>query len=787
MLAITTTDVLATLDPVVLKKPPSSIPSCLELIHTPTASSWSTDNSFLYLASDQVIHRYDPTLNSLSDIFSQAAGYTITNLVSKGKSTLIFSSGERIHVLDSIGSSPQVSQTFDSHKSAITSLSISNDSTLLASTSAAAVHVHNISLGSHTVLRGLALAGQTITICSFHPHSRTRLLVGAGTQFMVYDTTRPSSPLKSISLGDVSSGEIVGISSSTFSKTLVAVATSGGQVCLIELDKDKGLFRTINIKVPLTSISFSPDGTSICLGTENGKLLIVSLRALNDSPKAVIISESGSRIETITIQKKIKAGSDSVMKPSGKAIKTESDGSAPTLRRTGITAAKSSTKVALSPARTRTTRPTIAASPSIRKVPSGKEPLRSPTKAPSRASDEKKAFSPVRDPLGNSQSIEDISIQLDNITVTKSLSNNVKATPAKKSGRVSSTPSRPKPSPSSRTPDHHPKIQDRGTAKSTVSRTRTTSTNAPPDSASAVLSIPSGVEGEPEKQKRTVFSAPRAAESISAVRTTRTTSSASSRTASSSSRTITSASSRARSSSATSVSIRTVSSASCARSSSPVPPVPPLPSSLAAMGSRTPSPTLSDPNQDPITPVPAQKRKGMVALGVSTPDVDAWIRAGEGEESHGHRNKGKGKAVGFQDSEESDSDHPVENARPQERVRELSMQISPRRSGSSAQSPAPDWSNSPVRHMNSPRPSAGLSAGGAQDLLRNIVKDVMYDFQRESKEEMMGMHLDLVKMGISWKKELRSLMDEYVGDLRDLREENQRLRDENERLRRGHL
>ena len=50
---------------------------------------------------------------------------------------------------------------------------------------------------------------------------------------------------------------------------------------------------------------------------------------------------------------------------------------------------------------------------------------------------------------------------------------------------------------------------------------------------------------------------------------------------------------------------------------------------------------------------------------------------------------------------------------------------------------------------------------------------------------MMGLHLDLLRMGRSWKAELRALMEEYVGDLREMREENGSLRRENERLRRG--
>lgn len=62
------------------------------------------------------------------------------------------------------------------------------------------------------------------------------------------------------------------------------------------------LFRTLNVKVPLTTIGFSPEGAAIYLGTENGKILVIDLRALDKAPKAVVVSETGSRIETISIQ-----------------------------------------------------------------------------------------------------------------------------------------------------------------------------------------------------------------------------------------------------------------------------------------------------------------------------------------------------------------------------------------------------------------------------------------------------------------------------------------------------
>jgi len=43
-----------------------------------------------------------------------------------------------------------------------------------------------------------------------------------------------------------------------------------------------------------------------------------------------------------------------------------------------------------------------------------------------------------------------------------------------------------------------------------------------------------------------------------------------------------------------------------------------------------------------------------------------------------------------------------------------------------------------------------------------------------------------VRMGQGWRREMRTAMQEYAGDLKELREENRKLREENERLRRGY-
>ena len=203
-----------------------------------------------------------------------------------------------------------------------------------------------------------------------------------------------------------------------------------------------------------------------------------------------------------------------------------------------------------------------------------------------------------------------------------------------------------------------------------------------------------------------------------------------------------------------------------------------MPPPLPASG--TVSPDLPDIHGEPVTPVPmANKRIGLSVLGLGTPEVEQWIRAGKGDvKGKGDKRcKGKGKTVGFTDRSESESEDADQGGHRDvnEHGRGLAIQVSPRR---------PSEVNAPVStSWGSTLPGSG---GGAHDLLRTIVRDVMYDFQRETKAEMTGLHLDLVRMGRGWKRELRDLMGEYVGDLKDLREENRRLREENERLRRGY-
>ncbi len=166
-------------------------------------------------------------------------------------------------------------------------------------------------------------------------------------------------------------------------------------------------------------------------------------------------------------------------------------------------------------------------------------------------------------------------------------------------------------------------------------------------------------------------------------------------------------------------------------------------------------------------------------LGLATPEVERWITGRDSEKGDvikfpidgGEEDEDEGarKLGGMRIEEELVGQGSGSEAR---RLRTLSMQITPRKSA---------WTASPLRHSIA-EGSPGLK--GVTGLLHGLISDAMLDFRQETRSEIVGLHLDLVRMGQSWRKEMRSAMQEYVGDLKELREENRKLREENERLRR---
>lgn len=279
---------------------------------------------------------------------------------------------------------------------------------------------------------------------------------------------------------------------------------------------------------------------------------------------------------------------------------------------------------------------------------------------------------------------------------------------------------------------------------------------------------------------------------------------------------------------------------------SPIPPVPPLPlpyqneEQLTAINikwatSRTPSPDFAS-----LPPVPGisinghakekegkkgkekeagrAKKLGGDVLGLGVSEMRRWVRSGhpgisddEDEETAGSGSGGdedrrrkeseagepesevlieRIEVLGGQNGVRSEGSNASSPTEPDEPTIKMTVQITPRRPSGATQHWPP--AGSPYNVLKSPQlPSAGgaayqPNANPAHDLLHTLIRDALYDFRRETKLEIIGLHLDLVKMSRGWRKELRESLDRWGQELHTLKEENERLREENERLKRGY-
>lgn len=201
-----------------------------------STSAWSPDQSQLYLANSSSIKRYTPSECLLEELYCGSDAVTCMEMRDKN-SILFYAAANKVRSLDCSYSPGRVISSLEPHKNTVTRISVSNDGTSLASVSASAVFIHNLSHSTHAQLKGLP-DRKSVTCCSFHKHSKTRLLLAVGRDLVVYDSTRPSSPLKTVRIPG--GGNIMDMAASPFSKTLVAIVTSSGDVVLVDLEKDNG-------------------------------------------------------------------------------------------------------------------------------------------------------------------------------------------------------------------------------------------------------------------------------------------------------------------------------------------------------------------------------------------------------------------------------------------------------------------------------------------------------------------------------------------------------------------
>lgn len=238
MFAVSAGRRLAIVDPSTFKQtsaPPSpSKQTALDVEFT--ALTWSHDNSALFVACDGAIRRYDATGHFERIVYSTKG--RISDMVVKDNQVLIFAKEQKAYALNC--ETGEITATYEGHGYPITSLSLSKDYSLLGTASASECIVVDLGDAKQTVLQGIAEDSTLSSICVFHKHSRTRFIFCNNHTIHLFDYTKPSSPVKTITLSSKVTGIIVAATCSPFSKSLAAVASSDGTVCLVDLEAEKG-------------------------------------------------------------------------------------------------------------------------------------------------------------------------------------------------------------------------------------------------------------------------------------------------------------------------------------------------------------------------------------------------------------------------------------------------------------------------------------------------------------------------------------------------------------------
>ncbi|KAF9652903.1 WD40 repeat-like protein [Thelephora ganbajun] len=747
-LAVATTEHLLLSATASLKRTSSLLSSNPKIsIPRPLAGTWSSDNSTLFLVFSDGIRKYSDRGATEDNIFSSSDEELQACVVAKDNGTIICALSNRIAMLESTPSSNDytIVRTIDVHTSPVTSLAISNDGVVLASTSQTTVHIHSLESGSHTVLRGLPQSSEEPSLCTFSPHFRKKLIVGSGQVLYVYDITRPSSPSRTIPLGSSANGDVVSLVCSPYSKTLVAVACEGGTVHLVDLEKGKGLFRMVDVKTRVTSLVFSPEGAAMYIGTDAGNLLVVDLRSLDKPPKSVSASGIGSRIECLVVQAKSLTPTSSasskqpLRKPlvqrdqNTKATPQRRSSSQPVSTKSPISAlsAKSKESPVPTPVRKRTVSgvirsPSVKSPPVIRRSASTLSNIPSSKTAPPKP----KVFSPQpRKPSTTTTAAK-----------TPKKTADTETEPPKEVRKVT----KPLTKGTSKSP-LLPKARPTGEPVRRVVSADTTGTKAA--SRRPFPTVPSiSIVTSRKPKPPSVTSSPSSGKQSDQLSV----------------------------SAASSSKLRTSTASSSRKSTTP-----------------STSPELHV-RALPITPFKGKISGPVFSLQFTDDEDEDWdvdittkqpARQQVGFEVVSDAEEGKIEEL----DDQKDNNNEVSSVSP--RKKETTLQVTPARPGVQRHSGAWPPVPSPLRRGLEDMQHTGdapSSITNVHSMLQQIMRDVMYDYQEDMRTELVGMHLDMVRMGRNWKKEMKEIMDAYAKDLRELREENRLLREENERLKRGY-
>lgn len=114
------------------------------------------------------------------------------------------------------------------------SLALSIDKELLSITTESSVVVRNLTTNTSIPLN-LRHLPTSFGCTAFHPQRRTVLIAACGSQLVVFDSAKPNTPLKIVSLGST----VVDLTFLPNGKGLLAVATEDGDSYIVDVEKEK--------------------------------------------------------------------------------------------------------------------------------------------------------------------------------------------------------------------------------------------------------------------------------------------------------------------------------------------------------------------------------------------------------------------------------------------------------------------------------------------------------------------------------------------------------------------
>ncbi|KAG9123866.1 hypothetical protein FRC07_013685 [Ceratobasidium sp. 392] len=278
--------------------PPSRIPS--------SCITWSPDASTIYVASGGSVSAYDPSGSFIRDVVREGEGgiggsklgsMVVLQTQSGTDPVLAFSRGSRAVVFDS--ETRRALQTVEGHRSSITTMSLAQDQSLLATSSGEITVITNLVQQTNSVLRS---APPGVVAVAFHPAKRSVLLILSSRGLHVFDTAKGNTPTRIIPIGKAEGGAgFIAFSPITPALVAVLVPGGGGRVLMLDIEKESSLVKKFTVEENVSAMSFSHDGGAIIVGTEAGRVLQLNLRSIDKPAQAVVVDPAGGKIGGLSL------------------------------------------------------------------------------------------------------------------------------------------------------------------------------------------------------------------------------------------------------------------------------------------------------------------------------------------------------------------------------------------------------------------------------------------------------------------------------------------------------